>query len=99
MRAGSQGIVGEDVLGDDEEVELLEGGGDMVGARQRDGGVGRHDPKRPDLLLRHRIEHGDGLEAFAAGHVRRLPEAADPVDLDGRVAHMGGEHVGETQSA
>jgi hypothetical protein len=27
--------------------------------------------------------------------LRRVPEAADAVDLDGRVAHMGGEHVGE----
>ncbi len=41
------------------------------------------------------LEQLDRLETLALGHPRRAPEAAHPIDLLGREAHMSREHVGE----
>ena len=50
-------------------------------ARQRGRRIGRHHPQRLDLAALDRLEHLHGLEAFALGHVRRVPEPAHAVDI------------------
>ena len=95
MRAARDGVGRGDVLGDDEEIELAQRVARAVGVRQRHGRVRRHDPQRLDAPGRDRLEQRDRLEPLALGHPRRAPEAAHAIDLLGREAHMGREHVGE----
>ena len=84
-----------DVLRNDEQLELLQRVAHGAGARQRDGGVGRHHPQRLDLAALDRLEHLHGLEALMRRDVRRIPEAAHAVDLGGGEIHVRGELIGE----
>ena len=93
--AGIHGVVGKDVLGDHEQIELLERLAHMACARQRDRGIGGHHPQRFDPAAGDGVEHLHRLGAFARGHARRIPEAAHPVDVLGCKGHMGGELIGE----
>ena len=93
--AGIHRVVRQHVLGDDEQLELGERLAHVAGARQRDRGVGRHHPQRLDLAARDGLEHLHRLEAFARRDPRRVPEAADAVDVLGHERHVGGELVGE----
>ena len=95
MRAGIDGVVGDHVLGDDEQLELLQRLAGGVGVRQRHRRVGADHPQRLDLAARDRLEHLDRLQPFMGGDPRRLPEPAHAVDVRRREAHMGGELVGE----
>lgn len=95
MRAGGERIVGEDVFRDDEEIEAAHRIAHGIGAGQRHGRIGRHHPERLEPAVGDGVHHRDGLEALGLRHARRLPKAADAVDLGRRIAHMGGEHVGE----
>ena len=85
----------DDVLGDDEQLEPAERLAHLARARQRDRGIGRHHPQRLDPAAGDGVEQLHRLEPFARRHPRRLPEAADAVDVLGGEAHMGGELVGE----
>ncbi len=95
VRAGIHRIVREHVLGDHEQLELLQRIAHMAGARQRDRGIGRHHPQRLDLAAGDGVEHLHRLEAFARRDPRRLPEAADAVDVLRHERHVRRELVGE----
>ena len=94
VRAG-HGVVGGDIVGHDQQLEPRQRGAHGIGARQRHGRVGAHDPQRLDAPVGHCLEHVDGLEALAGDEVRRIPEAAHAVALVGGEAHVRGQHVGE----
>ena len=74
---------------------LREGLAHGAGARQRHRRIGRHHPQRLDLAALDRLEHLHGLQAFALRHARRVPEAADAVDVGRREIHMRGKLIGE----
>ena len=93
--AGRHGVVRQHVLGDDEQLKLLQRIAHRAGARQRHRRIGRHHPQRLDLAALDRLEHLHGLQAFALGHVRRIPEPPHAVDLVGRKSHVRGKLVGE----
>ena len=50
--ARAHGVVGRDVLGDDQQLELGQRRAHRIGARQRHGRVGAHDPQRLDARRR-----------------------------------------------
>ena len=85
----------EHVVGDDEQFELLQRGAHRGGARQRGRRIGRHHPQRLDLAALDRLEHLHGLEAFALGHARRVPEPPHAVDVVRREGHVRGKLVGQ----
>ena len=89
------GVVGADVLGDDEQLELLQRLAHDIGVRQRHRRIGADHPQRLDLAARDRLEHLHRLQPLMGGDARRLPEPAHAVDVRRREAHMGGELVGE----
>ena len=95
MRAGVDRVVGNHVLGNDEQFELLQRLANAVGVRQRHRRIGAHHPQRLDLAARDRLEHLDRLQPLMGGDARRLPEPAHAVDVRRRKSHMGGELVGE----
>src|SRR4051812_28861028 len=96
MRASVDGIVRAYVLGDDEELELLERFAHRAGTRERHGRICRHHPQRLDLAARDGLEHVDGLEAFMRRNVWSAPETAHAVSLRRRETHMRGELISQS---
>ncbi len=86
----------EHIFRHDEQFKLVERLAHAACIRQRNRRIGRHHPQRLDLAASDRLEHLHRLVTFALRHVRRVPEAADAVDLGWREAHMRGKLVGET---
>ncbi len=95
LRTGLNGVVADDVFGDDEQLEPLQGGAHRAGARQRHARIGRHHPQCLDRSAFDGLKHIDGFQPFAGRHAGRVPEAADAAYFGGREAHVGGELVGE----
>ena len=94
MRARIHRVVGDDILGNHEQFELLQRLANAVGVRQRHRRIGAHHPQRLDLAARNGLEHLDGLQPLMGGDARRLPEPAHAIDIRRRKSHVGGELVG-----
>ncbi len=95
MHAGIDGIVGEHILRDHEQLELLQRGARGVRVRQRHRRIGAHHPQGFDLALGDRLEHLDRLQSLMGGDARRLPESPHAIDVRRRERHMGGELIGK----
>ena len=95
MRAHVDRVIGNHILGNDEQFELLQRVANAVGVRQRHRRIGTHHPQRLDLAARDGLEHLDRLQPLMGGDARRLPEPAHAIDVRRRKSHMGGELVGE----
>ncbi len=74
-------VIAKNILGHDEQLELLQRSTHRARARQRDRRIGRHDPQRLDCPALDAFEHIDGLQTFAGHHAWCSPKAADAIPL------------------